>query len=190
MTMGMYLSLCTLSDDNIRKVLADPPLVWKVLAPDDPEPYEDARSEMAAPNPAIALNLAKGEVVDAQLDKAWHGIHYLLTQSAWEGDEPLNFLLSGGSEVGDLDVGYGTPRAFTSNQVQVIGAALQPIDRSLLRSRFNPEEMMSLDIYPTIWDRDPADDDRVSRARNVPCKDSYPIARWMTHAIKKPRARS
>jgi hypothetical protein len=157
--MGMRLSMCTLSDDNVCRVLTDPPLVWKVIAPDDPEPYEDARRETGAPSLLGEFELADGEVVDAHLDKAWHGIHYLLTQSAWDGDEPLNFLLGGGSQVGELDVGYGPARAFSSKQVRAIASALEPIDDSFLGTRFDPEEMMSLEIYPTIWDRDPEKDD-------------------------------
>lgn len=35
--MGMCPALCTISDANIQRVLADPPLVWKLVAPDDPE---------------------------------------------------------------------------------------------------------------------------------------------------------
>ena len=171
--MSMCLALCTLSDQNIQKVLADPPLIWKVLAPDDPEPYENARKERAgggllaklfgrrrASVPQMAeLVLTDGERVDTDLDKSWHGIHYLLTQSAWEGDEPLSFLLNGGSQVGDIDVGYGPARALTAEQVQAFHAALQPLDEIFLKGRFNPAEMMKLQIYPEIWDRDPAEDD-------------------------------
>jgi hypothetical protein len=43
--MSMCLSICTLGDANIARVLADPPLVWKVISPDNPELYETARSE-------------------------------------------------------------------------------------------------------------------------------------------------
>lgn len=43
------------------------------------------------------------------LDKAWHGLHFLFTGTAWEGDPPLNFLVSGGREIGDVDVGYRRP---------------------------------------------------------------------------------
>ncbi|HKE96334.1 MAG TPA: YfbM family protein [Povalibacter sp.] len=157
--MGMYLSMCTLSDDSIGRVLSDPPLVWKVISPDDAEPYEEARSEMGLAEPQVAFELADGEVVETHLDKTWHGIHYMLTQSAWEGDAPLNFLLAGGIEVGDLEVGYGAARVFSSEQVTGIAGALQRLDESFLRSRFNPDEMMSLEIYPTIWDRDPKEDD-------------------------------
>ena len=41
--MGMALALTMLGDRNIDRLLADPPLVWKVIAPDDPEAYERAR---------------------------------------------------------------------------------------------------------------------------------------------------
>jgi hypothetical protein len=83
----------------------------------------------------------------------------MLTQSAWEGDEPLNFLLCGGEAVGDIDVGYGPARVFTSERVRTIHQALTPLDEAFLRGRFSPAEMMKLEIYPEIWDRDPADDD-------------------------------
>jgi hypothetical protein len=170
--VGMYLALCTLGDENIRKVLADPPLIWKVVAPDDPEAYENSRSGRSVGLLAKLLgkrkneellqtefNLAEGEIAATDLDKAWHGIHYMLTQTAWEGEEPLNFLVNGGSSVGDIEVGYGPARAFSANEVKAISAALRPLDRDFLRGRFNPQEMMQLEIYPSIWDRDPADDD-------------------------------
>src|SRR5919108_645463 len=115
--MSMVLVLRTLSDSNIEKVLVDPPLIWKIVAPDDPEAYETARSERPgllsrlfgrrspltlAPND-VGFNIDEGGDVD--LDKAWHAIHYMLTQSAWDGNEPLNFLVGGGAPVGDIDVG-------------------------------------------------------------------------------------
>lgn len=167
--MGMCLGLCTLGDANIRKVLADPPLVWKVIAPDDPEAYETARgpsggflaklfgSKKRAPDDALVL--AGGEVMDSDLDKAWHGIHYLLTQTDWEGAEPLDFLVRGGEEVRGIEVGYGPARVLTAAQVQRVHDALASIDVEFLRRRFAPEQMMKLKIYPEIWDRDAQEDD-------------------------------
>lgn len=38
---------------------------------------------------------------DTRLHKAWHGIHFVLTGSAWGGEPPLNFLVSGGASIGD-----------------------------------------------------------------------------------------
>jgi len=171
--MGMCLALCTLSDENIQKVLKHPPLIWKVIAPDDPEVYAEASREESdgfftklfglkrqlQTEEVPHLEFAEDEVSDTDLDKAWHGIHYLLTQSAWERDGPLAFLVSGGSQVGELDVGYGPARALTSEQVRAVDEALQPVDEGFLKGRFKPGEMMDLEIYPEIWDPDPHADD-------------------------------
>lgn len=169
--MSMCLALCTLRDENIGRVLADPPLIWKVIAPDDPEVYENARKGPTGllarlfgrkPAPAAAteaLQLTAGEVEFTDLDKAWHALHYLFTGTAWDGDAPLAFLVKGGKDVGDIDVGYGPARAFDAAAVQAIHAALAPLDEILLKARFHPDDMMKLEIYPEIWDRDPKDDD-------------------------------
>lgn len=161
--MGMCLALCTLSDANLEQVLADPPLIWKVLAPDDPEVYARCRKERSGgwlarlfggrtkqDVPPAVLELAAGEVVDPDLDKAWHGIHFLLTGTAWGGTPRLNFILAGGHEVAGVEVGYGTARAFSAAEVRAIAEALAPLDVDALRTRFDPAAMMQLDIYPEI----------------------------------------
>ena len=169
--MGMVLGLAATNDETIEKLLADSPLIWKLLAPDEPEMYEQARIEqkggglfarifgrkLTAP-PVEAAEIPR-PVEEIDLDKSWHGIHYLLTKTAWEGEPPLSFLVLSGAEIGDIDVGYGPARAFRSDEVRRIHEALQPINEETLRSRFDPADMMSLEIYPEIWDRDPADDD-------------------------------
>lgn len=143
--MSMILNLYSLSDAHLRAVLADPPLVWEVLGTRHPG--------LRALGPASSgLDLAPDEVEEASLDKAWHGIHYLLTGSAWEGDLPLGFICQGGSEVGDIDLGYGPARAFSAADVQAIAAALAQIDADQLAERYDPDEMEALDIYPSIWD--------------------------------------
>jgi hypothetical protein len=96
-------------------------------------------------------------VVD--IDKAWHGIHYLLTGTAWEGNSPLNFLASGGRDVGTVEIGYGPARTLTAAETRELAGALERLDDESLRARFAPAEMMKLEIYPEIWDRDPEEDD-------------------------------
>lgn len=96
--------------------------------------------------------------VHLDLNKAWHGIHYLLNGDAWEGTPPLDFIV-GGQPIGDVDVGYGPARGFTADEVRAIATALAPITGDMLRARFDPKAMMAAEIYPTIWDRDPAQDD-------------------------------
>lgn len=99
----------------------------------------------------------QGETLD--LDKAWHGIHFLLTGSDWGGSEPLCFLLAGGEGIGESEVGYGPARALTPADVLLWDAALQEIDLEGFRQRFDPPLMLAAEIYPAIWDRDPAEDD-------------------------------
>ena len=167
--MGMVLGLVAIEDENIAKVLADPPLIWKVVAPEDPDMYEAERGEQnvswfsklfGKKSEATRDTADIGQPVEeTELDKSWHGIHYLLTKTAWEGEPPLNFIILGGQEVGEIDVGYGTARAFRSDAVQEINSALGEITNETLRERFDPGDMMKLEIYPEIWDRDPNDDD-------------------------------
>lgn len=168
--MGMVLGLNTLRDVNIDKLLSDPPLIWKVLAPDEPEFYEHERKSKTTPgfftklfkknknieharNSNLSIELAENEGADTDLDKAWHGIHYLLTGSVWEGDEPLNFLIAGGETIGEIDVGYGPARCIKSDHVRTINEILSRISIEDFKLRFEPDKMMANEIYPEIWDR-------------------------------------
>jgi len=168
--MGMCLALCSIDAGNLQKVLADPPLIWRVIAPDDPEAYESARPKPGLlkkmfgtkDDPAQELALAEGEVQSTDLDKAWQGIHYLLTGTAFEGEGPISYLLAGGQEVGDIEVGYGPARVLTPKEVHDFQQALAGLTTEDLRARFNPAEMKALEIYPDIWDRDPAEDDTLN----------------------------
>ena len=62
--------------------------------------------------------------------KAWHAIHFLLTGEPWAGEMPLGFIIAGGVQIGDVDVGYGPARAFTSGDVRNIDVALSTIQSS------------------------------------------------------------
>lgn len=111
---------------------------------------------------AITAVLYEREAPEADaldIDKAWHGLHFLLTGDAWDGEPPLNFIVGGGAPIGDVDVGYGPARGFAPDEVRAIAAALAPITEATLRARFDPGAMMDEDIYPTIWDRPAEEDD-------------------------------
>lgn len=172
--MSMILALTSISDRTAAHILANPPLLWRLLAPDDMEVYhKEAQKHKSlgflAPvfgradnKKAISLpklDLEEWEGTSQDIDKAWHGIHYLLTKTAWKGDPPLNFLLSGGKEVPNIEVGYGTARIFNSDAVHIIHDAISMIDVEYLKSRFDPKDMINNKIYPSIWDRDPLEDD-------------------------------
>lgn len=171
--MGMVLGITQLDDRTIERLVADPPLVWLVVAGDDREQYERARQEErrlqkpgfiarlfgAAPPPpqpdASPFALGDGEGKEIDVDKSWHGMHYLLTRSGEAGSPPLDFLLGGGRTVGDEDVGYGPAWVFTAAETRGIAAAVAAVSDEELRARYDPSAMDAADVYPSrIWVRD------------------------------------
>ena len=88
------------------------------------------------------------------LHKAWHAIHFALNGSRLGGDEPLNFLVSEGTPVGDVDVGFGPARVLTSAQVKAIAARLAEISPDAIAERVNLRELDEHRIYPGNWQRD------------------------------------
>lgn len=80
----------------------------------------------------------------------WHGIHYLLTGTAWDSSPPLCFLLHGGAE---LRWGaYGAERLLAPEEVASVWNAISSIGAEDLLSRYNAESMNRLKIYPLCWD--------------------------------------
>ena len=161
--MSMCLGLVACSDGTIARVRKQPALVWRLIAPHDAETIAAAnarpgwfarwfgagRHAGAGELPGLLLSAGEGEATD--LDKAWHGLHWLLTGSAKERPLPLGFLLAGGATVGDVDVGYGPARTLSAAEVRAIHAALAKQDDAALRARFDPAALAAADVYPDIW---------------------------------------
>lgn len=94
----------------------------------------------------------------ADLDKAWHGIHFLLTGDPEGGELPAATLLCGGTEVGD-DLGCGPARLLTPNEVAAFATFLAGLSLDTFSARFDGAAMMAADIYPNVWTRNPSDGD-------------------------------
>lgn len=92
--MSMIGNFRMSSDSEIQGLLAEPETIESILYPESDE-QSDGVNEM-------------------DVDKAWHGIHFLLCGNTWEGEHPLNFVVCGGQYVGDVDVGYGPARVYMS----------------------------------------------------------------------------
>jgi hypothetical protein len=91
------------------------------------------------------------------IDKAWHGLHYLLCGVPEPAPDPLGQAVFGGTEIGE-DQGYGPARYFTPAQVAEIAAALQsPNLERELHARFDAEAMTQMGIYPGVWESDDRD---------------------------------
>ena len=91
------------------------------------------------------------------IDKAWHGLHYLLCGAPEPAPRPLGQAVFGGIENGE-DQGYGPARYFTVAQVAEIAGALQsPSLEQELRARFDAEAMTQMGLYPGVWKTDDLD---------------------------------
>src|SRR5713226_7783659 len=95
-------------------------------------PASDAEIQHLLASPADVTRFLYGADATGReglvLKKAWHAIHFVLTGSPLGGDEPLNFLVSEGTPVGEVDVGYGPARVLSSQQVQALATALAAVD--------------------------------------------------------------
>lgn len=121
-------------------------------------PASDSEIEHLLSRPAEITRFLYGAEADGRervvLNKAWHAIHFVLTGSRLGGDEPLNFLLSEGTAVGQVDVGYGPARVLTSNQVRDIAGALTKIEPADVATRIDLRKLDEEMIYPGNWQRD------------------------------------
>ena len=168
--MGMYLTVTPVSDATIERIHADPRLVWRLLDPENADRIVAERAPKpgllsrilgrtpSPPPPLPALDFAPGEGEAVNVDKAWHGLHWLLTGTADEGELPLSFLLAGGREVDDGDADIGNTHTLSARETRDVAAALDWLSDDDLRARFDAAEMTRLDLYPGIWDRGPEDD--------------------------------
>jgi len=86
------------------------------------------------------------------IDKAWHGIHYLFNQKARGGTRPAKWIIFGETPVRELDGGYGPAHYLTPSQVLEVNNHISNISLEELKKRYNPEEFWSARIYPTSWD--------------------------------------
>lgn len=156
--MGMALFLYSIDEQQADALAADPDLVMQLLDDDMPD------------------------AAHTDLDKAWHGIHYLLTGSDWEGEPPLNFLLQGGTMLAEEDEeSEPAPRLLRPDEVAAVSGALAGVTVDQLRERYDPQKMRALDIYPAIWDDGPESLDY--------CLDNYAeLQAFMAEAARQRRA--
>jgi len=91
---------------------------------------------------------AVGKRASLSIDKAWHGVHYLLCGKVEPGSDLASQAVMGGTEVGE-DLGYGPARYFEADEVANIARELsRPNLEAEMTARWNPAQMATLGIYP------------------------------------------
>ncbi|MEU9511381.1 YfbM family protein [Micromonospora sp. NPDC048169] len=122
--MGMVFTARRLSGEQLATVLADPETVGTLL---------------------------DGGPDELDLDKAWHGLHYLLNGTTYEVRGDAGPAIVGGDPIGP-DLGMGPARLLMPDAVRTVAAGLDAVDDATLRARFDPAAMSEAEIYPHIWD--------------------------------------
>lgn len=93
-----------------------------------------------------------GGGANISLDKAWHGVHYLVCGKVEPGTDLASQAVMGGTEIGD-DLGYGPARYFEADEVAAIARELsRPNLEAEMSARFDPARMANLGIYPGGFD--------------------------------------
>ncbi len=100
-------------------------------------------------HPACSIQQAMGATLS--LEKAWHGVHYLLCGETDAGRTILSQAVLGGTEFGD-DLGYGPARYFAQAKVSLTARELTQAElETEMRARFDPVLMSRAGIYPRLW---------------------------------------
>ena len=125
-------------------------MVWAAVAVDPPTAQELERK------PGLAEKLLeepqKGR--SAYLDKAWHGIHFLLTGSQAQTTAPESMVIFGGRPIGP-DQGYGPAQLLSPSDARRVAKLLESFPPQALAAKFNPRAMEAAKIYPDIiWVRE------------------------------------
>jgi hypothetical protein len=110
---------------------------------------EAARAAVSRKNQGSLADRDLGPLLD--IEKAWHGLHYLLTGNADEPVPGAGEAVLGGAEIGP-PFGYGPARLLTPEKVASVSSALSSLTRDALRARFDPKMMSVAQIYPKGWD--------------------------------------
>jgi len=114
--------------DDARRFLEDTELLEELLESDDDDTSVD-------------------------LDKAWHGIHWLLTGSVEPTAATVSSAIFGGEPIGE-DLGYGPGRLLAPADVAALAKTLSEINVDSFRDRLDPSAMADAAVYPNVWDED------------------------------------
>ncbi len=165
--MGICCSLYALSPEQLARLRADPPLIWRLLEPDDASTY---LAEIAPPQraswlqrllgraqtpaaPAVAVPDFPGhERLEADLDKSWDGLRHCIGRCA--PDAPDFF--AGDGPIGRIEVGYGPALAVDSDTLARYAALLEGVGEEGLRRQLQSSDFK--DVYlGDLWRRQGAD---------------------------------
>ena len=84
---------------------------------------------------------------EADLDKSWHIVHYLLSGESGRGAAPLGLIGDDLHPLADLDLGLGKPNVISPFEVKAFAEATAAMSDADFLVRFKPEEMPVDELY-------------------------------------------
>ena len=128
--------------DDLAKLMAQRMQALRSKFPGQPP----APGGSATPSPKGGASIS--------LDKAWHGVHYLLCGKPEPGTDLASQAVMGGTDIGD-DLGYGPARYFEPDEVAAIARELsRPNLETEMMARWDRDRMVQLGIYPAGFEPD------------------------------------
>jgi len=154
--MGICLVMLRLDDKTIEEICTTPKKALHFFMQDEapePTPVGILGRLFGQKETILQKCSAPREPNDeTDLDKAWDAMDYLLSDGRNETGI-ARFLTEGGTEVKE-EIGYGFPRVLKSSEVTKIDTFLKTLSEGILRSRYRPNDMDKMKVYPQIWSRD------------------------------------
>lgn len=163
--MGICFVAYSISTRNLERVLADPPLVWRVIDPDDDASYlrqlaaGSKRSLLqrlfAKPSPAPVLSplvFSEAERRILDIDKSWDGLRTCIRACAPDAPD----LIAGEGTVGDFEIGYGPALYAGRESLAGFSAALDRIGEAMLLDKLRTENFKDVYLSGT-WKQNDAD---------------------------------
>ncbi|MBZ9648916.1 YfbM family protein [Sphingobium sp. 3R8] len=150
--MGIAYSLIRAKPEVVDQLRGRPKAVAEFVY-QDPDAYEP-------PKPGFFARLSRAGVVsdnapvpdrgkddEADLDKAWHLVHYLLTGKTGRVEGPLGLIADDLHPLADLDLGLGKPNVISVDATKAFAEAAQSISDEVFLARFIPEQMPTDELY-------------------------------------------
>lgn len=149
--MGMTGTFYALPEADAKAIFERPEracCLWGGEPPPPPQPFFARLFGLKPPTAPIDPWRLAAEPKRCEVDKAWHGIHFLLTGTAWGGKGPLAFIATAGESFDREDREL---RVLYHAQVMEIAAALTALNLDELFRAAIPAEFAANDIYPDVW---------------------------------------
>ncbi len=137
---------------QLAQLAADPDRVFAFLGCETPPPAQGLLSRLfgkkaePVPEPVDEHDMED----EADLDKAWHAIHFLLTGSAKQTDGSLCFIFHDWPPIGTAsrhEVGLGQAMMVAPAALARFATALAAVSNDELRARYDPAAMAAAKVY-------------------------------------------